>query len=46
MCFAFKIARVSGWILSDLPSLSTRVSSGMHGSEEPAGTHEKPDMSR
>ena len=29
-----------------LPSLSTRVFSGMQGSEEPAGTHEKPDQSR
>ena len=30
---------------TELPSSSTRVFSGMHGSEEPAGTHEKFDQS-
>ena len=30
---------------TELPSSSTRVLSGMHGSEEPAGTHEKFDQS-
>ena len=30
---------------TELPSSSTRVLSGMQGSEEPAGTHEKPDQS-
>ena len=30
---------------TELPSSSTRVCSGMHGSEEPAGTHEKFDQS-
>ena len=30
---------------TELPSSSTRVFSGVHGSEEPAGTHEKFDHS-
>ena len=30
---------------TELPSSSTRVFSGIQGSEEPAGTHEKPDQS-
>ena len=31
---------------TELPSSSTGVFSGMQGSEEPAGTHEKPDQSK
>ena len=31
---------------AELPSSSTRVFSGMQGSEEPAGTREKPDQSK
>ena len=45
MCFAFQMSKSVRMDATELPSSSTRIFSGMQGSEEPAGTREKPDQS-